>query len=156
YATALELSADVERWLSDEPVSCYPDPLPARLARWARHHPTRVAASVSILLASMVAAIAIAVVYQQGEKATRAERDNVMKEQQRTAEALELVTAQEKKTAAALRTVTEQKSEIETQKTKVEVARNVATKRYDKAVQAYGVLIHDVDKKLADRVEMQD
>src|SRR5205814_4214646 len=116
YATALELSADVERWLSDEPVSCYPDPLPARLARWARHHPTRVAASVSILLASMVAAIAIAVVYQQGEKATRAERDNVMKEQQRTAEALHQVTEQEQLTNRALRTVVERNAEIEAQK----------------------------------------
>ena len=46
YATALELAADVEKWLSDEPVSCYQDPFFERLARWARqigrrHHHAR-------------------------------------------------------------------------------------------------------------------
>jgi tetratricopeptide (TPR) repeat protein len=30
YATALALASDVRRWLADEPVSAYPEPLPAR------------------------------------------------------------------------------------------------------------------------------
>src|SRR5207237_2250264 len=38
YASALDLAADVERWLCDEPVSAYPEPWSARLARWVRRN----------------------------------------------------------------------------------------------------------------------
>src|SRR5262249_52531661 len=38
YATAMEVASDVERYLSDEPVSAYRDPLLARLGRWSRRH----------------------------------------------------------------------------------------------------------------------
>lgn len=155
YATALELAADVERWLSDEPVSCYVDPLPARLARWARRHPARVATGTSLLLAGVLAAAAIAIVYQQGEKATREEFNKAEKARGETAEALKLVTAQKEKTDEALRIVTHQKAEIETQKAKVEIARNAAAKRYEKALQAYGVLVRDVDKQMSDRPGLQ-
>src|SRR5207248_4926552 len=36
YASALELAADIEHWLADEPVSDYAEPWPARAGRWAR------------------------------------------------------------------------------------------------------------------------
>ncbi|QJW96439.1 serine/threonine-protein kinase [Frigoriglobus tundricola] len=74
YATALDLAADVERWLSDEPVSCYRDPLPARLARWGRRHPARVAAGASLLLAGALAAGGIAWAVHLGELNTREEQ----------------------------------------------------------------------------------
>ncbi len=38
YATALELAADVENYLADEPVTAYQEPVPRRAARWARRH----------------------------------------------------------------------------------------------------------------------
>ncbi len=38
YATALELAADIENFLADEPVSAYYEPFPRRAARWARRH----------------------------------------------------------------------------------------------------------------------
>lgn len=38
YATALELAADIESYLADEPVAAYPDPVTRRLSRWARRH----------------------------------------------------------------------------------------------------------------------
>jgi tetratricopeptide (TPR) repeat protein len=55
YGTALELSADVERWLADEPVVAYREPWLARAGRWRRKHKTgvtavAVAAAVTILL----------------------------------------------------------------------------------------------------------
>jgi serine/threonine-protein kinase len=40
YPTALELAADVEHWLADEPSSAYREPLAARSRRWIRHHRT--------------------------------------------------------------------------------------------------------------------
>jgi serine/threonine-protein kinase len=38
YASAADLAADVERWLADEPVSAYREPLRARARRWLRRH----------------------------------------------------------------------------------------------------------------------
>ncbi len=38
YATALELSADIENYLADLPVTAYEEPIPRRAARWARRH----------------------------------------------------------------------------------------------------------------------
>jgi serine/threonine protein kinase len=38
YPTARALADDVERWLADEPVTAYRDPLLGRLARWLRRN----------------------------------------------------------------------------------------------------------------------
>ena len=40
YQSALDLAADVEAWLADEPVSCYDEPLADRASRWMRRHTT--------------------------------------------------------------------------------------------------------------------
>jgi serine/threonine-protein kinase len=55
YATAKELAEDVERWLADEPVKTWPEPLGARTARWARRHPAPVAAILAgVLVAGLL------------------------------------------------------------------------------------------------------
>jgi serine/threonine-protein kinase len=48
YKTALELAADLERWLADEPVSAYPEPVWLRLGRWARRHRAALRAAVIV------------------------------------------------------------------------------------------------------------
>lgn len=55
YASASELAADVQRWLADEPVSVYRDPLSTRIVRWARRHRTLVASLTVLLLTGVVA-----------------------------------------------------------------------------------------------------
>ncbi len=55
YATALELAADVEHWLADEPVRAYPESPAARLGRWARRHRALVAAAAALLMTAVVA-----------------------------------------------------------------------------------------------------
>ncbi len=45
YPKALDLAADVEAWLADEPVSVYPDPWQTQLRRWAKRHRTLVFSS---------------------------------------------------------------------------------------------------------------
>ena len=42
YPSARALADDIERWLADEPVSVYREPLAARAGRWARRHKTLV------------------------------------------------------------------------------------------------------------------
>jgi serine/threonine-protein kinase len=82
YATALELAADVEHWLADEPVAAYRDPLPARLGRWGRRHKPLLAGAAALLLTA-VAALAIGTVLirqqqvhtQQAKEAAEQQRD---------------------------------------------------------------------------------
>src|SRR5207248_1944453 len=49
YASPHDLAADVERWLADEPVRAFREPLAARLGRWVRRHQT-LATGVGVLL----------------------------------------------------------------------------------------------------------
>ncbi len=156
YATAQELAADVERWLSDEPVSAYRDPFLARLARWARQHPARVATAVSLLLAGVLAAGGIAWAIHLGEKNTRAERDRVIEQEKKTQAALDKVTEQEKETAKQRDRAIDQEKKTEAERARVGLARDLARERYAKAVDAYGTLVHDLDNKLYDRAEMQE
>jgi serine/threonine protein kinase/Flp pilus assembly protein TadD len=44
YARASELAADLERWLGDEPVRAYPEPVGDRMVRWGRRYRTAVVA----------------------------------------------------------------------------------------------------------------
>jgi eukaryotic-like serine/threonine-protein kinase len=58
YETALELAEDIERWLSDEPVTAWNDPWLDRCGRWIRRHKpfvagTAAAASVALLALGM-------------------------------------------------------------------------------------------------------
>ncbi|MCH7728045.1 MAG: serine/threonine protein kinase [Planctomycetes bacterium] len=62
YDSARELADDVERYLADEPVSAYTEPLIARVYRWVRNHRVRVAISTGVLVAILASAIAAALV----------------------------------------------------------------------------------------------
>lgn len=54
YSTAQDLADDIERWLDDEPVTAWPEPLGLRLRRWIKRHQTIV---VSTAAAAVVAAV---------------------------------------------------------------------------------------------------
>jgi serine/threonine-protein kinase len=58
YASASHLGEDVERWLADEPIRAYREPLPARVRRWGRRHRALVT-SAALLLAFAVAALGV-------------------------------------------------------------------------------------------------
>jgi serine/threonine-protein kinase len=58
YASAHALAEDLERWLADEPVSAWREPLPVRAARWVRRHRTGV---VGAAAASLVAVVGLSV-----------------------------------------------------------------------------------------------
>jgi serine/threonine-protein kinase len=85
YATVLELAADIEQWLADEPVRAYREPWPVRLARRARRHRTALIAA-TVFLASAVVALSVgtALIWRE-QRRTAAERDRA-EEQKRLAE----------------------------------------------------------------------
>ena len=55
YQTALELAAEVRRYLADEPVEAFPEPFSKRLARWTKRHRTAVAAAAVLGATGLVA-----------------------------------------------------------------------------------------------------
>jgi tRNA A-37 threonylcarbamoyl transferase component Bud32 len=61
YASAAELAGEVERFLADEPVAAYREPLAARAGRWMRRRRTLVSGA-AILLFTVLAAAAVGLV----------------------------------------------------------------------------------------------
>ena len=72
YATAADLAREVERWLADEPVAAYREPLAVRAARWARRHRTLAAACAAGLLAAVAGLAAVSLVQQRANADLRA------------------------------------------------------------------------------------
>jgi WD40 repeat protein/serine/threonine protein kinase len=58
YGTALELAADVERWLADEPVAAWREPWLVRSRRWMRRHRPLVSTAVGVLVVALLGATA--------------------------------------------------------------------------------------------------
>jgi WD40 repeat protein/tRNA A-37 threonylcarbamoyl transferase component Bud32 len=54
YGTALELAADLERWLADEPVTAWREPWGVRVRRWMRRHRTLVSTAVGVLIFALL------------------------------------------------------------------------------------------------------
>jgi DNA-binding beta-propeller fold protein YncE/tRNA A-37 threonylcarbamoyl transferase component Bud32 len=54
YSTALELAADVERWLADEPVSAWREPWAVRGRRWLGRHRTLATAAAAAVVVTVV------------------------------------------------------------------------------------------------------
>ena len=59
YATPKALAEDLDRWMADEPVSAWREPLTHQARRWARRHRTPVAASAVALVAGVVGLSAV-------------------------------------------------------------------------------------------------
>ena len=54
YATALDLAAEVKRYLADEPVTASPEPIALRARRWMRRYRTLVTSTAAVLILSAV------------------------------------------------------------------------------------------------------
>jgi serine/threonine-protein kinase len=90
YPSAKKLAADVQRWLADEPVTAYREPLAARVGRWVKRRRVLVASTAAAALVSM---IGLGVVLVLQANANRALADANERERQRFALALEAIGA---------------------------------------------------------------
>ena len=59
YATPRGLAEDIERWIADQPVSAWREPMSRRARRWARRHRTGVTAVVAAMFAGVVGLAAV-------------------------------------------------------------------------------------------------
>ena len=67
YVSCRALAEDVERWMADEPVSAWREPVLRRVARWGRRHRPLVAGA-AMLLVSAVAALSVGAVLINRER----------------------------------------------------------------------------------------
>jgi serine/threonine-protein kinase len=74
YATALELAADLQHWLADEPVVAYREPWAVRAGRWMRRHKPAVAAAAAAAVVLLVLGGAGAWWLERQEAERQAER----------------------------------------------------------------------------------
>jgi tetratricopeptide (TPR) repeat protein/tRNA A-37 threonylcarbamoyl transferase component Bud32 len=71
YPSCRALAEDIERWMADEPVSAWREPLSRQIRRWARRHrPAVTGAAVALLLGLIGLASAAAVYLQQRQVQT--------------------------------------------------------------------------------------
>ncbi len=73
YASAEDLGHEIKRWLADEPVRAFREPVMVRAGRWARRHRTAVA-SAAVLLVTLVVASGVGMVLVTREKNRTAEQ----------------------------------------------------------------------------------
>jgi serine/threonine protein kinase len=74
YPTPRAFADDLERWLADEPVTAWHEPVSTRLSRWARRHKATALAIVAALLGGLGAMTWAAVGYRQLAALERSER----------------------------------------------------------------------------------
>ncbi len=67
YASCRALADDIERWMADEPVTAWHEPLARRARRWAKRNRTAVTAAAVALLAGVVGLVAVLVVQTQAK-----------------------------------------------------------------------------------------
>jgi serine/threonine-protein kinase len=104
YASALDLAADVEHWLADEPASAYREPWTERASRWARRHRTAVVAAGVFLLSAVAALSTTTLLVLHEKRKTEAQKKLVEENYQRvrslTKDSVDLIVASEAEFAA--------------------------------------------------------
>ncbi|MBI1913292.1 MAG: SUMF1/EgtB/PvdO family nonheme iron enzyme [Planctomycetes bacterium] len=85
YAATKDLADDVERWLADEPVSAYREPLRLRLARWRRRHPALVTGTAALVFTALVGLGVGSLLLSSEQARTLQEQQGKLDEQQKRA-----------------------------------------------------------------------
>ena len=71
FASALELAAELERWLADEPVQCWREPLRLRARRWLKRRRTLVAGIAAALAVGVVALTVATILLTDANRKTK-------------------------------------------------------------------------------------
>ena len=133
YGSCRALAEDIERWMADEPVSAWREPLTVRARRWARNHRTEVTGVAAALLAGLIGLAAVAVVQSHANAALEfknfqltAAQATTIKAKSETEEALAETTEAKQATEQAL-------AQSEESRRRAEAAEKTARSEADKA-----------------------
>jgi serine/threonine protein kinase/formylglycine-generating enzyme required for sulfatase activity len=73
YPSARALADDIEKWLADEPVTAFREPVSWRAARWTRKHRTLVGAGAAAVVVLVVGGVTAASIARHANESTRLE-----------------------------------------------------------------------------------
>ncbi|HUY34672.1 MAG TPA: SUMF1/EgtB/PvdO family nonheme iron enzyme [Pirellulales bacterium] len=73
YASARALADDIERWIADEPILVYREPLRRRVRRWVRNHKGTAGAAAAAIVVLVVGGIVASAIGQRAHERTRAQ-----------------------------------------------------------------------------------
>lgn len=132
YPTALTLAEEIERWLADEPVQAYPEPLAARARRWVRKHPGLVSAVSATVVLGMLSAATFAVL--QGQHARELALKNLT------------ITKQNEELTSSNATISQQKQELEVTNVNLTKAREEAVQEKEEAESVTDFLVQSFRK----------
>jgi serine/threonine protein kinase len=90
YPTVKELARDVERWLGDEPVSVFLEPVLVKTGRWVKQHRQAVSVAAVLLFAALPLLILLALNRQQALRQSEVQREE-NRQQREIAEANEKI-----------------------------------------------------------------
>ncbi|HLJ93835.1 MAG TPA: serine/threonine-protein kinase [Gemmataceae bacterium] len=105
YATALDLAADIEHWLADEPVTAYREPWSVRTGRWMRRHRPLVAGAAALLLAAVPLSLVIAVNREQARQQAEADKHEIARQKNLAEDKEKAANQREAETKAVLKFV---------------------------------------------------
>ena len=71
YDSAQDLASDVQRWLADEPVKAYQEPLSARAWRWVRNHRLPVTGATAALVVGVIGLGLITILLRAANERTK-------------------------------------------------------------------------------------
>ena len=113
YRSARALADDVTRWLADEPVTAWREPLSVRARRWVRRNRTGVTAAMVALLAAVIGLAAVAAVQARAHSNLKRAHSELERAQSATAAALARALAEEKAKGVALAQSEESRKQAE-------------------------------------------
>jgi hypothetical protein len=102
YGSCRALAEEIERWMADEPVTAWREPLPRRARRWARRNRTVVTGAAAAVLAGLFGLAAVAVVQSKARSALEAKNFQLTAANTATLRALDETTKAQAQTQAAL------------------------------------------------------
>jgi serine/threonine-protein kinase len=68
YDSPRALAEEIERWMADEPVSAWREPVLVRTGRWVRRHRTSVATALAALIVAVLGLVAVAAVQNESRQ----------------------------------------------------------------------------------------
>ncbi|MFM9962681.1 MAG: protein kinase domain-containing protein, partial [Planctomycetaceae bacterium] len=148
YGTALDLAADVARWLDDEPVSAWPEPFTIRAKRWVKSHQTAVTSTAAaILMATVTLSVMFAVVTgQKAEIAKSLQRETEASQRERDAKLL--AQNNERRAIAGEKEAKLQRDAATTARQLAEANAKVATEQSQLALSTLNSVIFDLQGSL--------
>src|SRR5262249_34454314 len=75
YSSCRAMAEDLERWMADEPVTAWHEPVSVRARRWLRRHRTAATAAATLLVTTVIALAVGTFALSQAQARTRQQRD---------------------------------------------------------------------------------